>query len=358
MKVLYIASNPPDENSLLLEREITQLQSRFGSSSTAALQFVFLPGLPIERLPDAIAEHQPDILHLCAHGNQDWLVMSSEEKKTKKLTPCALKAFLDLERPPRLVIINACNSQDIAKALIGVVPMAIGMVAEISNVAARAAVRLLYERLIRGQSVKRAFTACQQMAETMDNEIASARIFPNTEDLDRQFFLVSPRLVAKIVEKDGMWYEVKVGLIGCPANTHQVVFFTDDPSFVVDDEHDDMTRIALGATVNREMWTEDEDHWVVYGDFRIFACGVTADGTTFTASSSLTEALELFARLQSDPAKLSATLEAALKELRKMGGSHLAQLSAKKNGSNVSKTRSQTRKNPEPTATKQKSHRR
>jgi hypothetical protein len=327
MKVLYIASNPPDENSLLLEREITQLQSRFGSRSSAELSFVFLPGLPLERIPDAIAEHKPDILHLSAHGNKDGLVMLSEEKKPKHLTASALKAFLDLDLPPRLVIINACNSKDIAGALVAVVPMAIGMVAEISNSAARAAIRLLYERLIRGQSVKRSFEACRQMAETIDNKIASANLYTREKDLDSQFFLVSPQMVARLIRRNGKWFKVKVGLIGCPGNTHQVVFFTDDPSFA--DDHD-MTRIASGPSVDGEMWTEDEDEWVVYGDFRLFGCGVTADGSTFTATSSLTEALERFERLVSGRKTLPPSLQSAIDDLRSMGGSYLTQQRKKK----------------------------
>jgi hypothetical protein len=71
MRVLYLASNSADAESLQLEREIMALQSRANQVSAAAPRFVFLPSISVEEIAREIARHRPDVLHIAAHGARE-----------------------------------------------------------------------------------------------------------------------------------------------------------------------------------------------------------------------------------------------------------------------------------------------
>ncbi len=116
-----------------------------------------------------------------------------------------------------------------------------------------------------------------------------------------------PRIVARFRRKKGRIYvdsehlsHFELGVISvCPAATSQIVFFTDDEAFAgePEDYENDMSLICRISPTRGEVW---EQYWESGGDFRLFACGVTAAGDTFVAKSTLCEALELYIKLTSD----------------------------------------------------------
>lgn len=326
MKVLYLANNPNDEATLRLEREITQLQIRIANSSGLGVKFVFMPELPIERWPGEISRIKPDILHVSAHGTEEGLIIASGNGTDRLVTKEAFAAFLDIEIPPKLVLISACDSQEFAFHLTTVVPMAIGMTTEITNPAAIESACLLYERLIIGQPVSKAFTAFNALIETLDQQVVKANIFTNGVDIDREFFLVTPRIVARIDGEENLHgrdqYEIVLGMVGCPKSTHQIVFFTDDDDFI-ENEDEDLVLISRGNPDEGVLWADDS--WFAFGDFRMFACGVTADGELFTATTKITDALQLFHRVKSRSFKSEepAELRRIISELKSNNGTLL-----------------------------------
>jgi hypothetical protein len=102
-------------------------------------------------------QHRPDILHIAAHSADKKLYLANYENETVQLDADMLLTFLSDVSPPRLIYLNACNSQEIAKDLIRVVPMAIGSTAPISVKAGRATAVSFYERVLDGSSVGKAF---------------------------------------------------------------------------------------------------------------------------------------------------------------------------------------------------------
>src|ERR1700731_4895984 len=91
MKVLYIASNPPKENNLLLDDEITVLQSIAANLAGTGVRFTFLQKLPIEKLPTEISRANPDILHISSHGSECGLELATGWDSGTVLTARALK---------------------------------------------------------------------------------------------------------------------------------------------------------------------------------------------------------------------------------------------------------------------------
>jgi hypothetical protein len=306
----------------------------------------------VEELPVEISRHTPDILHISAHANDKHLSFANASGTHVQLTGEMLRAFVDIEIPPRLVYLNACNSRSIAAALTSVVPMAIGTTAPIANRTARAGAFLFYDRLLSGASVQNAFEGGQSIIEALQSEEASSVLFTQPGILaDREWLHHVPRLLARFAEgetkpdKDG-YFSIETGVHGCPKNTTQLVLFTDDESFIADaddddydddddedddDEDDDETesylaeklcRVIRSAPIRQIIWSEETVR--TYGDYRNFAVGVTGGGALFTATSMLCEAVEAYYRSSFGSQEMSASgdaITAAIAHLRLHDGS-------------------------------------
>jgi hypothetical protein len=320
MKIFYVASNPTEESTLLLLQEITLLQTRLSASSNSGVRFIFLPHLPYEQLLHEVYRERPDILHISAHGSEEGVTLSGLDEKGRTVRPKALSKFISSTHPPRLVILNACNSIRVAKSLRAAVPMSIGINAEMSNRSGRDSIRVFYESLLQGQSVFSAFSVCDSMIRTIDNESASAGLFfAKNVDPKKEFFLASPRIVAKVRSNDYQAdkrgeFEFRLGVIGCPGTIHQVMFFTDDELFFDDDKLSRFCSVTKGTATDNSFWTEDT--WCTKRDFRIFAAGVAADGEYFMAASLLTESLLYFASRRHSLGKANKRLLDLVENLR------------------------------------------
>jgi hypothetical protein len=335
MKVLYIACNPQESNDLALEREITELQRKALQYSAAPAQFHFMPSLPFEELPMALSAYAPDILHFSAHGENGTLQMANAAGKPVQVTAKMLQAFLKYDRPPKLVYLNACSSSTLARAIVdcGSVPMSIGTTAPITNRAARAAAVLFYDRILMGSTVLDAATAGQNLMEGLQEAQVSSDLYcaAGVDPGVHRLFSV-PRLVAKPdggrfkFDKAGM-ITLELQLIGAPPNTTQVVFFTDDKSFIFSNikktetdgeylarELCQVVRITpkRGVIYAPDLWTTDED-------FHIYACATTADGKAFSVASSLCDAIEDYAKYVNcalSSGELGSSLIAAVRRLQ------------------------------------------
>jgi hypothetical protein len=328
MKILYIASNPENAVDLNLPREINELQRSATTSPGAPSSFDFLPALKVEDLPGVLRDRIPDILHLAAHGDNSSLSLADEAGNRVALTAEMLVAFLPRELAPRIIYLNACNSHGIAKALVdsGRVDIAIGSTAPITNRTARAAAVAFYEGLLAGETVGVAFAACQSMIRLLAGNKASAKVYTSAGvDLSVEVMHRVPTIVAEFDSgkpkrgKDNH-YRLNLGLLGCPPTTVQIVFFTNDETFVTDEDtiEEDLCSVLRTAPVNGAIWMEDE-YWKAEGDYRLFAVGVKADGGHFTVASTLCKALER--RYRPLPgARLPAAINVAINNLLKNNG--------------------------------------
>lgn len=307
MKVLFVASNPEEADGLALEKEITELQKRSLNAGIGQVNFVFLPDISIEQLAFEIGRTRPDILHLSSHADDKMLTMKNEAGKGVKLSSKFLLSLLDVDSPPRLVYLNACNSGKIAEEISSVVQVAIGTTAPITNRTARAAAVRFYERLVEGASVLRAYEGSAVLMAVLSENSAQSRIYPRSGFYPaNMFFHEVPRIVAKFRHaKDGkaQFYTFDIGLVGCPATTIQAIMYTTDPSFLEGEDLEpqlSLTTLTLERPTKGELWWgENKEGWDgIEGDFSLYACGVTSDGQQFVASSTLCDALTLFYTLQ------------------------------------------------------------
>jgi hypothetical protein len=324
MRVLYVASNPEGSSTLKLESEITELQKATAQSGVSRTQFIFLPALPFEDIETQVAIYKPDILHLSCHGDDGALRVADSTLKSIDLSAEALELIL-APTPPRLVYLNACKSQAVAERLVASVDFAIGTDESITNFAARKGAVTFYRNLLRGCTLEQAFnssSATVGVLSTRAPKKVTTKLFErNIGRRSLEKFYEPTSLVARF-ERDlfkcsASGYRFRLGLVGCAADTVQVVFCTDDETFVGDNLEEDLCSVVRSTSVRGEVWLGHT--WDgVSGDTRVYALATTAGGECYSLSSTLLQALDRFYRVYysvSSGEKYPADLQVALKDL-------------------------------------------
>ena len=332
MKVLYVASNSKDAATLRVEQEITELQRAASQVSGDPVTFIFLPALPFEEIEQQVAIFRPDILHITAHGEPNELYLSNSIESKVPLTSAALQAILR-SHVPRLIYINACTSEQIASDLVGIAPHTIGTSAAITNFAARKSAVTFYRYLLRGQSLEAAISASSATAEVLDQAVKTRPFSKPGYERDREYFYSVPKLMAyfndhkfAIPTKSG--YSFQIGVAGASESTMQIVFCTDDDSFLDDEEADDMEgqlcSVVRTNAIRGEVWAQEDHFFDIHGDFRLYALGITSAGRCYSLAGTLCEAITNFYQVyynSPESSKFPAELRAALEFLQNNDGS-------------------------------------
>jgi hypothetical protein len=329
-RLLYAAANPEGNEPLRLEAEITAIQERL-SGRDVALDPVFLPDLDAGRLEAALMDKRPDILHLAAHGDDDILAIRKIGGGEEELTADTLDSWFR-DPAPKIVYINACKSERLAERLVelGRVDVAIGTNAAIQNQAARAAAVTFYSRIISGHTVRQAFRACSEMASFQQKSVGLVlKERPGTKTADTAFIQNSPLLVARFVDNPPAprpkgWFAFQLGIIGCPAQIHQVIFFTDDHRYALAGKslEENMSTLVKATPRQGEFWVPVANslNWYTQNETRVFATGVAPDGSGFLIEATeISDAVERFFLLFNGgvvPPEVKASLNKLLPEER------------------------------------------
>jgi len=92
------------------------------------------------------------------HGNVDGIALTTADGSSKVVPPNALaNIFKALKDNVRVVLLNACDSEQQAEAIVSVIDCAVGMADEIDDDAAVAFAAAFYEALGYGRTVEAAF---------------------------------------------------------------------------------------------------------------------------------------------------------------------------------------------------------
>lgn len=185
--VLFLAANPrnltplrPDEELRLIEQELWLSPNRddFRLVSHVAVQLI-----DISR---ALVRYRPQIVHFSGHGDETGRIYVEDPLGYSK--PVELEGLAEIfgayNDTIRCVIVNACHSQRLARAIARHVDHAIGMRYEIGD---NAAVRFsvgFYQAMFGGATVPQAFKTAPALlrsdAETM-NDYEVPQLFPGDQ---------------------------------------------------------------------------------------------------------------------------------------------------------------------------------
>ncbi len=158
--VLFLASNPLDQQQLRLDEEARAIQemirkSQYRDSVKLESRWAVRPMDVLQ----AINEHKPAIVHFSGHGSkQDEIVFQDEAGKTKLVSKEAIvQVMRACSGDIRLVFFNTCYSRNQAEEVVAHVEAAVGMNTSIGDEAARVFASQFYSAIGFGKSVARAF---------------------------------------------------------------------------------------------------------------------------------------------------------------------------------------------------------
>jgi hypothetical protein len=160
IKILFLAANPTDTTRLRLDEEIrsieqalrlSEFRNRFDIKQYSAVRVIDIQGY--------LLRHKPDIVHFSGHGSKDSdIILEDISGYSQAVSVRALRQlFYILRDNIRCVVLNACYSEQQAKAIAEHIDCVIGMSKAIGDKAAIGFGTAFYQALGYGRDVKTAF---------------------------------------------------------------------------------------------------------------------------------------------------------------------------------------------------------
>ncbi len=193
-KILILSSNP--RRDLNLNREISDLTTAIQRLGRFELRFGF--EARSQELQGLLAEHRPQIVHFCGHGaGKRGLVFQDEQGQEKLIsTELLARIFHNFSDEINCVVLNACDSDRQAKAIVEDIDYVIGMSQPILDQAAYVFSVGFYTGLAAGKSIEKAYNiGCTQIQIWCENNAQSSQ-----SQQYRQFILIEERKRLSVVE--------------------------------------------------------------------------------------------------------------------------------------------------------------
>lgn len=189
LRVLYLTANPeatettvehPDGSVettgvwLRVDFEVRQVKDMLRKSKYRDLVTIeHLPAATSMDLLEGLNDHRPHVVHFSGHASSWGLLMEDDEgtQDGAGLDFSTLARILGAtDEPPRLVVLNACNSLDGADDLLQTVPTVIGMSDSINDASAVTFAARFYSAIASAQSVATAVEQAQvaMLAASLD----------------------------------------------------------------------------------------------------------------------------------------------------------------------------------------------
>lgn len=170
LKILYLAANPSQTSPLRIDVEVARVQEEVrGSKYRDNIDIQYRPAANLRALIQGLNDLSPQILHFSGHGNSSGV--ASDNRKFSK--PAGRMMSFDLlaqalaavDRPPRVVVLNSCESSAAKASILKHVDALVTMRTSISDVAASVFAPQFYAAIAGGQSVKSAFAQAKVIVQ-------------------------------------------------------------------------------------------------------------------------------------------------------------------------------------------------
>lgn len=186
VKILFFGANPPGTVALRIDEEIREIQQtirqgRERDNMRVETEWAVRP----QDITRALIEFQPHFVHFAGHGGGEEESFAAEgDTGFAHVIPVEglVQAFRAVGREVRCVIVNACRTERLARALALVVPCVIGMRQPVGD---RSAIRFsigFYQALAAGEPVETAFEV----------GLAQLMMTPRGDDAQAPLLLHSP----------------------------------------------------------------------------------------------------------------------------------------------------------------------
>jgi hypothetical protein len=161
VKVLILAANPPDTETLRIDQEIREIQTtiRSGKDRDNIEVSIRLAVGPAD-ISQALLDDEPRLVHFAGHGGgPEGSIAAEDDYGFARVIPVdgLVDLFRTFGRSVDCILVNACDTELLARELSAVVPYAIGMRQPVRD---RSSIRFsagFYQALAAGKSIEEAF---------------------------------------------------------------------------------------------------------------------------------------------------------------------------------------------------------
>jgi CHAT domain len=157
MRILFLAANPRSTGRLDLEEELRSLEAELrGVKYRDQVVLTARHAVRPDDLVRYVRSDRPTVVHFSGHGSGGGIILRNDEGGYTEVTGTSLQRFF-LNRGVRLVVLNACYTQEQAKLLPDAVSAVVGTTDSVGDVAARRFTVAFYRALGDGYSIHDAF---------------------------------------------------------------------------------------------------------------------------------------------------------------------------------------------------------
>lgn len=167
IKILFLAANPLDSGRLRLDEELRQIDEKLRMAEYREFDIKSHWAVRVSDIQGLLMRHKPDIVHFSGHGSKaNRIILEDNSGKSYAVCTMALShLFSILKDNIRLVMLNACYSEEQAKAISEHIECVVGMSCEIGDKAAISFASSFYQALGYGRDVETAFNlGCAQIS--------------------------------------------------------------------------------------------------------------------------------------------------------------------------------------------------
>lgn len=160
-RLLYLTSNPTvgdKEFALRTETEVRQVQQTLRAAAYRDLvDMQVRPAATFQDLLDGLNDVRPHAVHFSGHGGEQSLEFELDQlfdpAGHRVNFSLVMQALAATDMPPRLLVLNACDTVEGAEAILPAVPVIIAMNETVDDIAAVVFARQFYAAVASGQSI-------------------------------------------------------------------------------------------------------------------------------------------------------------------------------------------------------------
>lgn len=157
-RILLLATNPKDTNSLRLDEEFREIEESINIGKNSSYFEIAKAGaLRTKDLRRQILNTKPNIIHFSGHASPNGIALENESGNCRLISGKKLANLFKLSENLGCVILNACFSESQAREIAQYIPYVIGMKVSIGDKAAIEFSKGFYDALSSGEDVPIAF---------------------------------------------------------------------------------------------------------------------------------------------------------------------------------------------------------
>ncbi|HEY9405060.1 MAG TPA: NB-ARC domain-containing protein [Pyrinomonadaceae bacterium] len=166
IRILFLSANPSSTGRIGVDKEARKIEEMLEKGKGRDdFQLIKYLALMADDLPHLLMKHKPHIVHFSGHGTyaKEIIVEGTGGRSKRIKTPALVEVFRVHRGDIRVVVLNACLTEEAAQALAEVIDYSVGIKRAVGDTAAINFAGAFYLALSNGSSVPKAFASAKSL---------------------------------------------------------------------------------------------------------------------------------------------------------------------------------------------------